>query len=134
MTLVARSVLPALIAAVICIVGGGVAEGGKGIVGAVLGVIVVALFFASSPMTLGPMTRVSPHLSVMVALMFFFTKVIALVAIMAVVLDSDGIGRHLDEKVLGATIIFSTLVWTVAMVRASATSRHLLYDLDNDDE
>lgn len=134
MNLIRGSLLPTAVLSVLCIVVGGVARGGDGVVGALLGVVIVGAFFASTPMAIGPVIKVSPQLSMLVALMFFLTKVIALVALMVVVLDSDGIGRHLNEKVLGATIIVMTLGWTLSMVRASTKSRQPLFDLDAEDE
>ncbi len=133
MSLIRGSLLPALIVGAVCIVVAGIAAGAKGVTGAAIGVVIVGLFFASSPLALGPVTKVSPHLSVMVALTFFFTKVIALVALMVVVLDAKGIGKHLDEQSLGITVIVSTLAWTFAMVRASTRSRLPMYDLNAKD-
>lgn len=132
MNLIRRSLLPAVVVAVVCMTVAGIAGGGKGVTGAVIGAVIVALFFASSPLALGPVTKVSPHLSVVVALMFFFTKVVALLALMIVVLDTKGIGKHLDERALGITVIISTLAWTFAMVRASTKVRLPLYDLDSE--
>lgn len=129
MSLIRGSLLPALIATIVCIIVGGVTSGGKGAVGALLGALIVAGFFASSPAMLGPITKVSPHLSLLVALTFFFTKVIALVALMIVILDRNGIARHLNKSVLGATIIAMTLVWTFSMVRASTKSRQPYFDV-----
>ncbi len=134
MSLIRTSLVPALIASALCVIAGGVASGGQGIVGALLGAVIVAAFFSSSPAMLGPITKVSPHLSVVVALTFFFTKVIALVALMVVVLDRNGIGRHLNKTVLGATIIAMTLTWTISLVWASTKSRQPIYDLNEDDE
>lgn len=134
MSLIRGSLLPALIATIICVVVGGVTNGGKGIVGALLGAVIVAVFFASSPAMLGPITKVSPHLSVVVAVTFFFTKVFALVALMVVVFDPNGIGAHFNKAVFGASIIAMTLVWTFSMVWASTKSRQPYFDLTEDDK
>lgn len=133
MNLVYKSLLPAFIVAIICMAVAGATVGEKGVVGAAAGAVIVLLFFASSPLVLGPVTKVSPHLSMLVAMIFFFTKVVALVAIMVVVLDPEGVGKHLDKGALGGTIIVSTLTWTVFQVRAATKSRQPLYDLDSDD-
>lgn len=133
MILVRKSLLPAFVVAVICMAVAGVTAGGKGVVGAAVGAIIVLLFFASSPLALGPVTKVSPHLSLLVALVFFFTKVVALVALMAVLLDPEGVGKHLDKFALGGTVIVSTLAWTVFQIRTATKTRQPLYDLDSDD-
>jgi len=131
--LVRNSLLPALVVAAICMTVAGVTVGQKGVVGAGVGAAIVLLFFASSPLALGPVTKVSPHLSVLVALIFFFTKIVALVALMVVLLDPEGVGKHLDKGALGGTVIVSTLAWTVFQIRAATKSRQPLYDLDSDD-
>jgi len=133
MNLVRKSTLPALVVAVVCMTVAGVTAGEKGVVGAGVGSVIVFFFFASSPLALGPVTKVSPQLSVFVALIFFFTKIVALVALMVVVLDPEGVGRYVDKGALGATVIVSTLAWTVFQIRAATRSRQPLYDLDSDD-
>lgn len=133
MNLVRKSLFPALIVAVICMAVAGATAGEKGVVGAAVGAVIVLLFFASSPLALGPVTKVSPHLSVLVALTFFITKIVALVALMVVLLDPEGVGKHLDKNALGGTVIVSTLAWTVFQIRAATRTRQPLYDLDSDD-
>lgn len=133
MNLIRKSLLPALIVSLACVAVAGLTSGEKGVIGAAVGAVIVLVFFASSPLALGPVTKVSPHLSVLVALTFFFTKVIALVALMVVVLNPEGVGKHLDKGALGGTIIVCTLAWTMFQVRAATRSRQLLYDLDSDD-
>lgn len=132
MILVRKSLLPAFVVAVICMAVAGVTAGGKGVVGAAVGAIIVLLFFASSPLALGPVTKVSPQLSLLVALVFFFTKIVALVALMVVLLDPAGVGKHLDKFALGGTVIVSTLAWTAFQIRAATKTRQPLYDLDSD--
>jgi ATP synthase protein I len=133
MTLIRKSLFPALVVAVLCMAVAGATAGAKGILGAVVGAVIVLLFFASSPLALGPVTKVSPHLSVLVALTFFFTKIVALVALMVVIFDPQGFGKNLDTGALGGTVIVSTLAWTVFLIRAATKSRQPLYDLDSED-
>lgn len=122
-------VLPVLVltaaGAIVC----GVSAGGEGALGAAVGGLVVCLFFASSPAALGPVTKVSPQLSLVVAMVFFLTKVVALVALFTVLLDRDGVGAHLDRRSLGGTVIVTTLAWTFLQVWAARRVRLPLYDL-----
>jgi len=129
MTLLKSSILPALLVTALCALVAGVAVGEKGTYGALVGGAIVCVFFASSPLALGPVTKVSPHLSMLVALTFFLTKVVALVALFVVILGPDGIGRHFDDRALGGTVIVTTLVWTALQIRAAQHSRQPLYDL-----
>lgn len=129
MTLLRTSILPVLAITVVCAVVGAFTAGAGGVWGALAGGAMVCVFFASSPMALGPITKVSPQLSLMVAMTFFLTKVIALVALMAVLLDANGLGRHLDKSALGVTVIVATLAWTFLAIRAAQRVRQPLYDL-----
>lgn len=65
---------------------------------------------------------------------FFLTKVVALVAVMSLLLDEDGLGRHLDERALGVTVIVTTLAWTFLLIRAAQRTREPLYDLGDTPE
>lgn len=132
MNLIAKSWLPALVVSLVCMAVAGIAVGGAGVAGAAAGAVIVSVFFASSPLVLGPILKVTPHLSVSVALTFFFTKVVALVALLYVVVNPDGAGKNIDANALGGTVIVCTLVWTVLQIRAATKSRTPMYDLDSD--
>lgn len=130
MTLLRTNVLPVLAITAGCAVVAAFTAGTSGVWGALAGGLMVCVFFASSPMTLGPITKVSPQLSLAIAMTFFLTKVIALVALMSVLLDANGLGEHLDKRSLGVTIIVTTLAWTFLAIRAAQRVRQPLYDLD----
>lgn len=130
MTTVRRIYLPALAVGVLCMAVGTYLAGGPGLAAAAIGTAVVFVFFASTPLALKGPTAVAPGLAMVLALLFFATKVFALVAAMTVVLDPDGIGANVDTQVLGATLIASTLVWTFLQIRAATKTREPLYDLD----
>jgi ATP synthase protein I len=114
---------------VVCAVAAGALQGRQGVVGAFVGGAVVCAFFVSSPMALGPVTKVSPHLSLLVAMVFFVTKVVALVALFTVLLDRGGFGAELDRKSFGLTVIVTTIGWTFLQIRAARRQRVPLYDL-----
>jgi ATP synthase protein I len=133
MSLLRSSILPALVVTVICAIVAGLTAGEEGVYGALVGGVIVCVFFASSPLALGPVTKVSPQLSVLVAMVFFLTKVVALVALFVVVLGPEGIGDHIDDAALGTTVIVTTLAWTALQIRAARHSRQPLYDLGNND-
>jgi ATP synthase protein I len=124
-----QTVLPALLLTAVCAVVAGFAKGGDGAAGAAVAGVLVVLFFLSSPLALGPVTKVSPQISLLVAMIFFVTKVVALLAVFTVLLDRDGLGAHLDEKAFGSSVIVVTLGWTVLQIRAARRVRLPLYDL-----
>jgi ATP synthase protein I len=113
----------------VCSVVAGVAEGRDGVLAALVGGAVVCAFFVSSPLALGPVTKVSPHLSLLVAMVFFVTKVVALVAVFTVLLDRGGLGAQLDRKSFGLTVIVTAVGWTFLQIRAARRQRVPLYDL-----
>ena len=129
MTLLRSSILPSLVVIVVCAAVAAFTVGTEGVWGALVGGVMVGVFFASSPIALRRITKVAPQLSLAVAMTFFLTKVIALVALMTVLLDPDGLGRHLDKRALGVTIIVTTLAWTFLQILASQRERLPLYDL-----
>jgi ATP synthase protein I len=126
------TVVPVLVLTAVCAVVAGVRVGEQGAWGAVLGGLIVCGFFASSPAALGPVTKVSPHLSVLVALVFFVTKVVALLALFGVFLGPEGLGDRVNDSALGITVIVTTLAWTTLQIRAARHSRLPLYDLSGD--
>jgi ATP synthase protein I len=128
-TTVRLAVLPALALTAGCAVVAGLVAGSEGVLGAVAGGVLVVLFFLSSPAALGPVTRVSPQSSLLVAMVFFLTKVVALVAVFTVLLDRDGVGSHLDRESFGATVIVVTVAWTFLQIRVARRVRLPLYDL-----
>ncbi|WP_456696469.1 hypothetical protein [Aeromicrobium sp. P5_D10] len=126
-------VLPWVVAVVaVCAVVAGIIQGSAGALGALFGGGLVCVFFSSSPFALGPITKVSPQLSLLVAMMFFVTKVVALLALFTVLADSDRAGDRLDPKSLAGTVIVATLAWTYFQIRAAKRQRLPMYDLGND--
>lgn len=121
-------VLPVVVA---CAVVAGVGVGTDGALGALVGGAIVCFFFASSPLALGPITKVSPQLSLVAAMMFFVTKVVALFVLFAVLQDSRSVRDHVDAKSLGVSVIVTTLAWTVFQIRTATRQRLPAYDLRN---
>ncbi len=132
MKLMWRSIVWTMPVAAACIVVAVFVIGADGALGAAVGAAVVFVFFVSSPLVLGPVTAVSPHLSLVVAMTFFVTKAVALVAVMVVLVDDDGVGKNVHRGALGITLIVCTLALTVMQVRMATKSRQLLYDLDSE--
>lgn len=103
--------------------------GADGLRGSLVGSVVVALFFAANPAILGPVVRAVPHLSLAFALTFFITKLVAIVALMVVLTDPDGVGAHLDLHALVGSVIAATILWIVLLVVEHRRARQPLYDL-----
>ena len=112
-----------------CAGAGALVGGADAALGAALGGLVAIVFFASTTVVLGPMTRLAPRLSMLVALMFFATKMVGLLALLVVLLDPDVLGAHVDRAWLGGAVLAVALTVTVGRVVAHRRDRQPLYDL-----
>ncbi len=133
MSMTRASLIPALGIGVVCLFVSGIVAGGEGILGAVIGVVVVALFFVSSSMALGPGSRHGAGRAAAYFLLFILGNCLALIIVIVVLLNAGGIADRVDTTALGLTILTSSLAWTVAMLRAAGKSRQPLYDLSSED-
>lgn len=133
MNLIRRCLLPAGVVAVICMTVAGFTSGGEGVLAAAVGAAIVALLFASAPLALGPAGKPGTKRAAKYFLLFMAGNSLALLAAIAILLNVGGVAAQVDKTVLGATIFASSVTWTLAMIRALATSRVPLYDLDSDD-
>jgi len=115
-----------------CVVGSAIYSGADGAISALIAGAIVTVFFASTPLVLRPIMRVSPNASLLSALIFFVTKVIALLALVTVLLDERTIGTVINRPSLGATITVTAIAWTILLVVRERRGRTPVYDLDDD--
>ena len=123
--------VPVLAVIVICAIGAAIADGGDGVVGAVLGGAVVVLFLGATPLVLTPMVKAGPMLSLPVALGFLATKSIAVLIVLVLLFDVGNAGEHVDPTWFGIAAIAVSLSWTALQVRAFRRERVPTYDLGN---
>lgn len=119
----------ALAAIVVCAVTAAVVVGGPGLLGAVIGGVIVVAFFGSTPAVMGPVAKATPALSLMFAVIFFFTKVVALLALFVVLRRSSGDAGAIDAESVSVAVIVTTLVWLFLRVVDSTRERTPVYDL-----
>jgi ATP synthase protein I len=132
MRLARTSLLPALAVVAVCVVVAWVSVGGEGALGAALGGVLVCGLFLANPVALGPVTKVMPQASIGVALLFFGTKVLLVLALLTALLDPDGFGASVDAHAVVLTVIAMTIAWMVLLVRDHARARMLIYDLPDE--
>jgi ATP synthase protein I len=87
-------------------------SGSKGAYSALVGVGVVAIFFAISLFVVGHFARVNPMAMMVAALASFVVKIVAFMVVLAVV-------RHIaafDGRMLGFTALACILAWSAAQV------------------
>lgn len=117
-------------AAAACVVVSAVAAGWPGFWGGLLGAAIALAFSGFTLAVLRPLTRPATGTTMLVALMLFGTKVLALVA-GALLLSASGLlASAVDRRALGVTMIVCVLVVTLLEVVAFVRRREPLYDLD----
>ncbi len=103
LTAVAAAIMVALSAALV---------GVKGLIGALIGVAIVTVFFGISVLVVGRAARVSPQAMMVAALVTYLVKIVLL----AVVVSSLNGTTAFSTRTLGFVAIGCILVWSAAQV------------------
>jgi len=112
---VRRAAIPTALGALVMVAVGAALVGVKGLVGALLGVAIVALFLGISIAVVGWTARISQSAMMVAALATFLVKIVAL----AVVVSSLEGTTAFSTRTLGFTAIGCILLWSVAQVVAA---------------
>jgi ATP synthase protein I len=123
---VRRAAIPTALGAVIMVAVGAALVGVKGLVGALLGVAIVALFLGISIVVVGWAARISQPAMMIAALATFLVKIIAL----AVVVSSLEGTTAFSTRTLGFTAIGCILLWSAAQVIAAVRVKMLYVEPD----
>ncbi|MEJ5944861.1 hypothetical protein WDZ17_06075 [Pseudokineococcus basanitobsidens] len=115
---------PALVAGAVCAVVALVVSGPAGLVAALVGVVLVVLFFGSTLVVLARVARRAPQTVMVVALGTYTAKVV-LLAVAFVVLARV---TSLPGPALGLTTIVVTAVWLGFELRGFLRARHPVVD------
>jgi ATP synthase protein I len=97
--------------------------------GAIVGLVVVAGFFAFGTLTMSLVSRVAPTASLLVALLTYVLQVLVLGLLFVGLTRSGATEQALDPRWLGGAVIGSTLAWTVWLVVREVRTRRPIYDL-----
>ena len=109
---VRRSAAVASVAAVVMVALGAGLGGSKGLIGAVSGVGIVALFFGISVIAVGRAARVSPQAMMVTAMITYLVKILVLLFLVGQFQDSTAF----NPRVFGLTAIVCILVYSAAQV------------------
>jgi ATP synthase protein I len=107
-----RSALVTAVTAVIMAVVSVGVGGGKGLLGAVLGIALVAIFFAISVLAVGRAARISPQAMMVTAMVTYIAKILALLVFVAVF----GSTTVFNARLFGLTALACVLTWCLAQV------------------
>jgi ATP synthase protein I len=118
LTAVAAAVMVALSAAVV---------GVKGMLGALVGVAIVTVFFGISVLVVGRAARVSPGAMMVAAMITYLVKIVAL----AVIVSSLNGTTAFSTRDLGLTAIVLIRVWSAAQVVTTLKLKMLYVEPDS---
>jgi ATP synthase protein I len=111
-TIVRRAGALTAVAAAIMVAVSAALVGVKGLIGALIGVAIVAVFFGISVLVVGRAARKSPQAMMVAALVTYLVKIVLL----AVVVSSLNGTTAFSTKTLGFTAIGCILVWSATQV------------------
>lgn len=107
-------------------------QGTRGAASALIGGVIAVVFLGSTRAVLGPMVSALPHASLATSLLFYLTKVTALVALFVVLQDLALPAGPLDGGALAGTVIVTTLGWLVTRTIDDARARIPIFDLPDE--
>ena len=127
-TIVRRAGALTAVAAAIMVAVSAALVGTKGLIGALIGVAIVTVFFGISVVVVGRAARVSPQAMMVAALVTYLVKIVAL----AVVVSSLNGTTAFSTKTLGFTAIGCILVWSAAQVITTIKLKRLYVEPDSE--
>ncbi|MFI6791136.1 hypothetical protein ACIBG4_27780 [Nonomuraea sp. NPDC050383] len=116
--------LPTLGAGAIVAVVALVVAGGKGMFGAVVGALLVGVFFSISVVAVSYAAKVSPQIMAIAAMVSYLVKVVAVMAMLSAFGDTDA----WNPKAFAWSVVVCTIVWTGFEVRAFMKTKMLYVD------
>jgi ATP synthase protein I len=124
-----RSAIAVAVTGLVLVVVGAIMVGGKGALGAGLGVALVAAFFTLSVVTVSLAERWwGPTAMTAAALGTFLVKVIAVMAVVAAFRDTS----LFDTRIFGLAAIVGILIWCAGQVVTLARRRVLYVEPDSE--
>jgi ATP synthase protein I len=123
-----RSAAVGAVAAVIMAVLAAVLGGSKGLIGALLGVAVVALFFGISVVVVSRAARVSPQAMMMAAIVTYLVKIVLLLIFVGQFQNTTAF----NPKAFGLTALVCILAYTGAQVIWSMRLKMLYVEPDRE--
>jgi ATP synthase protein I len=118
--------VPTAAVAVPLVVVAGLLAGGKGALGATLGVAVVAVFFTVGVVVLGWAAKINPVALMNVAIATYVVKAFALLLVLAALGDTT----LFDRRAFGLSILVAAVVWMAGEVRAFSNLKILYVEPD----
>jgi len=116
-----RAGLGTAVAGVIVVIISGIMSGGSAALGAVLGTVLVIVFFSVGQFALGSVLRNNPQMALTMAMTIYLVKIGVLLVILVLFADTTAF----NTKTFALAILVCTLVWTVMEVWIFGTTKVL---------
>ena len=127
-TIVRRAGALTAVAAAIMVAVSAALVGVKGLIGALIGVALVAVFFGISIVVVGRAARISPPAMMLAAIITYLVKIVAL----AVVVSALNGTTAFSTRALGFTAIGCILVWSATQVITTIKLKMLYVEPDSE--
>ncbi|MEW2303941.1 hypothetical protein AB0958_28920 [Streptomyces sp. NPDC006655] len=128
--ILAQAAVPTAAVGVLAAVVGGVVAGGKGVIGALVGTVIVILFMGIGLYVLQRTARSMPQLFQMMGLMLYAAQLLLLVVFMAVFKNTT----LFNPRAFAITLVVATLTWIAAQTRAHMKAKILYVEPDKADK
>ncbi|MET9342810.1 MULTISPECIES: hypothetical protein [unclassified Nonomuraea] len=116
--------LPTVVVGAVAVIVAFVLAGGKGVLGALVGLALVAVFFSISVVAVSYAARVSPQMMAIAAMLSYVVKVLVILAM----LNAFGDTTAWEPKAFAWTVVLGTIAWTAGEVRAFIKTKMLYVD------
>jgi ATP synthase protein I len=127
-TIVRRAGALTAVAAAIMVGVSAALVGTKGLIGALIGVAIVTVFFGISVVVVGRAARISPPAMMLAAIITYLVKIVAL----AVVVSALNGTTAFSTRALGVTAIGCILVWSATQVITTIKLKMLYVEPDSE--
>ena len=127
-TIVRRAGALTAVAAAIMVAVSAALVGTKGLIGALIGVVIVTVFFGISVVVVGRAARISPPAMMLAAIITYLVKIVAL----AVVVSALNGTTAFSTRTLGFTAIGCILVWSATQVITTIKLKMLYVEPDSE--
>ncbi|MGH3385712.1 MAG: hypothetical protein ACRDO1_14125 [Nocardioidaceae bacterium] len=126
------ALVPTLVVGVVSAAVAGFLAGAEGVVGAVVGLALVVVFFGLGLYVLRRSARLDPAVVLLVALGLYAGKIIVIGGSLLLIDTTNVLAGRGSELALGLTAIVCTVTWTVGQVVGFTRARVPLYDLGDE--
>lgn len=125
------ALVPTLVVAVVSMVVFALLGGSEGVLGALIGAVLVVVFFGLGQVVLGRSMGKEPAIVLFVAMTLYTAKIV-LIGGTLLALDATGALEGVaDDLALALTTIACALAWTAGQIIGATRARVPLYDLEN---